>query len=323
MSEAGERTPPAPPELSREKLDVLIRRLQERKARRGQPEAHPDGEAAPAAASAPPPAGGPIPRRPDSGPAPLSFAQERLWFLQELEPESSAYNVPAALLLAGGLDLPALARALAEIVRRHEALRTVFVRQAGRPVQVVRPPGRVPIVLVDLGDLPRTAARTELAAAAEAEAAVPFDLAAGWPLRVRLVRLPGDGGDGGAAEHALLLTLHHIAADGWSLGVLVGELGALYGAFRAGRPSPLPELAIQFADYAIWQRGQLAGAAFDRLLAWWREALAGAPPVLELPADRPRPALPSGRGGQVPVALAPALVRGLAEAGRQGAPPCS
>ncbi len=319
MSEAGDRTPPTPPELSREKLDALIRRLQERKAQRGRPEARPGASedledleapevAGVPAAAAPDPAAGRIPRRPDAGPAPLSFAQERLWFLQELEPGGAAYNIPACLLLAGDLDRAALARALAAIVRRHEALRTVFVRQSGRPVQVVRPAGPVPMPLIDLAALPAAAARAALVAAAAAEAAAPFDLAAGPPLRVRLVRLPAGPGP---AEHGLLLTLHHIAADGWSLGVLVAELAALYGG------GALPDLAIQYADYAVWQRTELTGEALDRLLGWWLETLAGAPPVMELPTDRPRPPVQSGRGGLAPVALPPALVRGLAESGRQ------
>ncbi len=315
MGEAGK---PAAPELSREQLDGLIRRLRERKALRQAGEPHPAGGAGEAAGQVQPADLRPappdrIPRRPTGEAAALSFAQERLWFLDELEPGGASYNVPAAVLLEGPLDTGPggpLARALAEIVRRHEALRTTFRRERGRPAAVVHPPGPLPLALLDLAGLPRARRRAALRAAAAAAAAAPFDLAAGPLLRVRLARL-------GPAEHALLLTLHHIAADGWSLGVLVVELGALYGAFRQGRPSPLPELAIQYADFARWQRERLAGTDLAGLVAWWRERLTGAPAVLELPTDRPRPAVPSLRGGQARLALPPTLARDLGETGRR------
>ena len=206
-----------------------------------------------------PPAAAAIPRRPAAGAEaagePLSFAQERLWFLAQLAPESPAYNLAAAVRLEGALDEPALRRALRETVRRHQSLRTAFASRDGRPVQVIAPPpcARSPcprLPVVDLGRLGDPAAEVWRLAAATARR--PFDLAAGPPLRALLLReSPG--------RSVVVLTLHHIAADAWSMGILVGELAALYG--RGAGPSPLPELPIQYADYACWQRGWLTGAA--------------------------------------------------------------
>jgi amino acid adenylation domain-containing protein/FkbM family methyltransferase len=247
---------------------------------------------------------------------PLSFSQERLWLIDRLEPGSAAYNLPTALRLAGRLDLDALARTLAEIVRRHEVLRTTYEERDGRPVQVVHPAAPIPLPRIDLGGLAaarRNAGDTEARRLATAEAARPFDLARGPVLRVQLMRL-------GALEHALSFTVHHIASDGWSSGVLVAELSALYAAFSRGLPSPLPALPIQYADFAAWQRQVLQGPALERSLAYWRRQLAAPPPPLALPADRPRPAAPSPAGGSVPVdlpAAATAALRGLGQ--RSGA----
>ncbi len=246
---------------------------------------------------------------------PLSFAQERLWFLDQLEPGSPAYNMPGGLRLAGPLDARALAAALSEIVRRHETLRTSFPAVAGQPVQRVAPPAAVPLPVLDLAALPEEARRDELRRLAAEEARRSFDLATGPPARFHLVRLAG-------AEHALLVTLHHIVADGWSIEVLARELTALYAVFAggaAGELSPLRELEVQYADYALWQRGWLQGEVLEAQVAWWRQRLAGAPERLDLPTDRPRPAVQSLRGRRLPVALREPLAAGLEALGRQGA----
>jgi amino acid adenylation domain-containing protein len=257
----------------------------------------------------------PLPRRQGEGPAPLSFSQQRLWFLDQWQPGSPTYNLHVAVALAGALDLPALARSLEEVVRRHEILRTRFPAVQGRPVQVPVSSGEVtaqPAVelpRVDLTRLPATAAEGEAMALARAAARRPFDLAAGPPFRAALYRLA-------AERHLLVLTLHHIVADGWSLGVLVQEVTALYGAFSAGLPSPLPALPIQYADFAVWQR-QLSGSTLDGQLAYWRERLAGAPPALGLPTDRPRPAVRRGRGASLPFTLPPNETERLRALGRE------
>jgi hypothetical protein len=235
----------------------------------------------------------------DGSPLPLSFAQERLWFLDRLGASATAYNVPAAVRLAGALDAPGLQRAFAAVVRRHEALRTTFGESDGVPFQVIADEPDVPLPLVDLTALPAAARQREALRLATAEAGRPFDLRRGPLVRTLLFRLA-------PAEHVLTVTLHHIVSDGWSTGVLIREMAALYEAFAAGRQSPLPELPIQYADYAVWQRRRLRGEALDKELAFWRERLAGTPP-LELPTDRPRPPQASFAGGHRPVALADGL----------------
>ncbi|HSK79061.1 MAG TPA: non-ribosomal peptide synthase/polyketide synthase, partial [Thermoanaerobaculia bacterium] len=245
----------------------------------------------------------PRPRRPDAS-FPLSFAQERLWVIDQLEPGNIAYNLPMALRLEGRLDPELLSRVFTEIVRRHETLRTTFgVGSGGRPVQVIAPPAPVPVPEVDLSGLSPDVRQGELQRLAHEEARLPFDLARGPVLRLRLILL-------GEEDHGLLLTLHHIASDGWSNGILVGEVGALYGAFSRGLPSPLPELPVQYADYASWQRQVFAGESLEKALSWWRERLVDAP-VLELPTDRPRPAIQGLRGSTVVSDLPAALVLGL------------
>ncbi len=239
-------------------------------------------------------------------PLPLSFAQERLWFLDQLEPGGSPYGVPAAVRVSGALDGRVFAAALDEIARRHESLRTTFASVQGRPVQVVAPPLSLAVPVVDLRALPGDLRDAAAQGLARSEAARPFDLARGPLVRVVLVALAPE-------EHLALLTLHHIVSDGWSMGVLVRELTALYPTFAAGRASPLLELPIQYADFAVWQRGWLAGEALEVRLAHWRHRLAGAPALLELPTDRPRPAVQGFQGGRLAVAL-PA--ERLAELGR-------
>ncbi len=228
------------------------------------------------------------------GPLPVSFAQERLWFLDRLAPGTATYNMPAALRLTGTLDVAALERALGEVVRRHEALRTTFAEADGTPVQIVSPFAGFALATEDLSALPEDAREAAARQRAIDEAGRPFDLAAGPLFRAVLLRMADDA-------HVLLLTLHHIVGDGWSLGVLHRELAALYAAFAAGGESPLAPLPVQYADAAVWQREQLRGAVLDRQLAWWKEQLAGAPEVLDLPTDRPRSQ--TQRGGAVSAML--------------------
>ncbi|HEV7785914.1 MAG TPA: condensation domain-containing protein, partial [Thermoanaerobaculia bacterium] len=242
---------------------------------------------------------------------PLSFAQQRLWLADQLTPGSAAYNIPYAVRADGCLDVPALARAFEELARRHEPLRTTFADAGGEPAQRISPPAPVPLPVVDLRSLGEPRAVAEELAAAEARR--PFDLARGPLLRVCLLRLA-------AEEHLLLVTLHHIVSDGWSLGVLMGDIAALYEAFVQGRPSPLADLPVQYADFALWQRRWLAGEAVERQLAFWRARLAGAP-ALDLPADLPRTGA-ARRGAARPVVLAPALaVAAQAQSRSLGATP--
>ncbi|HVG43869.1 MAG TPA: condensation domain-containing protein, partial [Longimicrobium sp.] len=246
-------------------------------------------------------------------PLPLSFAQERLWFLDRLEGGSATYNLPGALRFAGALDAAALERALGEIVRRHEALRTVFREVDGGAVQVTLPFAGFALPVDDLSGLPETARETEVRRRAREDAARPFDLAEGPLFRAALLRVADE-------EHVLLLCTHHIVSDGWSTGVLHRELGALYPAFARGEGDPLPPLPVQYADFAVWQREQLAGEVLDRQLAYWKERLSGAPALLELPTDRPRPPVQSHRGARERFDLPLALLDGLQALGRsQGA----
>ncbi len=249
-----------------------------------------------------------VPRAHRDG-APLSFAQERLWFIDQLEPGSAVYNIPVARRLGGPLDEAALERALGEIVRRHEALRTTVREVDGSPVQVIAPFGGFTLPVEDLSGLDEADRETALRLRAGEEARRAFDLSAGPLFRTALLRL-------GAEDRVLLLSMHHIVSDGWSMGVLFRELSALYEAYREGRESPLPELAVQYADYAVWQREQLAGEVLDRQLAYWRERLGGAPELLELPTDRPRPVVQTYRGASVPMELSPELQERLQALGR-------
>ncbi|HLE84915.1 MAG TPA: amino acid adenylation domain-containing protein, partial [Thermoanaerobaculia bacterium] len=223
---------------------------------------------------------------------PLSFAQERLWFLDRYEPGSPVYNVPMVLALAGPLDAPALGASLGAIVRRHEVLRTTYEPGSDGPRQVVHPEAGAGLPVVDLSGLPAPARERAAESAAAVLARRPFDLARGPVLRAALLRL-------GEREHRLALVVHHIATDGWSMGVLLDELAAGYPAGArigaAGEPSPLPELPVQYADFVRWQRGWLRGELLAEQLAYWTARLADLEP-LELPADRPRPAIQSTRG---------------------------
>ena len=216
------------------------------------------------------------------GPSPLSFAQDRLWFLDQLAPGSALYNLPCSLRIDGELDLPAMEWSVNEVVRRHEVLRTTFVVVDGRPAQVVAPLLRVPLHVIDLAGRDEPARVRDVRRLGIEEARRPFDLQQGPLIRAVVLRL-------GAREHVLLTTMHHIVSDGWSIGVLLRELQACYEARVRGRAPQLRPLPIQYADYAAWQRESLTGDALAHELAYWRRQLAGAPPALDLPTDGPRP----------------------------------
>ncbi|HEX7333867.1 MAG TPA: amino acid adenylation domain-containing protein [Pyrinomonadaceae bacterium] len=230
-----------------------------------------------------------IPRRDKEGPTPLSFAQQRLWFIEQMETGNPFYNVPIAVRLKGTLNVPALAHTFTEIIRRHESLRTNFVTVEGQPMQCidVARPAHLPVL--DLSDLEVAERDAEALRLTTAEMLKPFDLTCDPLLRTTLLRLADD-------EHIALLTMHHIASDGWSMGVLIQEVVALYKAFSAGEASPLAELPIQYADYAAWQREWLTGEVLQGQLNYWKQQLQGAPPVLEIPTDRTRPAVQTHQG---------------------------
>ncbi|MEO5960495.1 MAG: amino acid adenylation domain-containing protein [Opitutaceae bacterium] len=241
-----------------------------------------------------------IPRRETRDDTPLSFAQERLWFLDQLEPGSAVYNLFQAVRLRGALDLAVLERALNEIVRRHEILRTNFVASEGHAVQVIADERKLAVALVDVGGRVNGAGEAEAQKRLREESRRPFDLERDLLLRALVVRH-------GPAEHTLMLTMHHIISDGWSVGILFREIAAIYGGLIANRPATLPELPVQYADYVRWERAQFEGASLDRSLAYWRKQLEGTLPALQLPTDRPRSATPTSRGAahtmQFPMAL--------------------
>ncbi len=241
---------------------------------------------------------------------PLSFAQQRLWFLHQMEPSNAAYNMPLAFRLSGQLEVEALQWSLDEIVRRHEILRTTFDVLDQEPVQLVAATGNLTLTVTDLSSFPPSVSEVEAELLATEETQQPFDLISGPLIRARLMRL-------GANEHVLLVTMHHIISDGWSQTVLLNELGALYEAAVAGRASPLAELSIQYADFAEWQREWLSGEVLDQQLEYWRQHLSGAPPLLELPTDRPRPAVQSFNGARYSFALSRDLSTRLAELSRR------
>ncbi|MBW4500877.1 MAG: amino acid adenylation domain-containing protein [Scytonema hyalinum WJT4-NPBG1] len=238
------------------------------------------------------------------GNLPLSFAQERLWFLEQLQPGSSTYNTPAAIRLVGSLNVDALEQSLSEIVRRHEALRTTFGVVDGQPFQTITPTLTVKLPIVDLRKLPEAERETEIQRLSAEEFQRSFDLAQGPLLRCTLLHI-------GEQEHIALFTIHHIVSDGWSMGVFVRELAALYGAFSAGKPSPLPELPIQYADFAMWQRQWLQGEVLQAQLAYWKKQLGNSLPVLQLPTTRPRTEVKTSRGAAqsfvIPSTLSAAL----------------
>ncbi|MEE8585008.1 MAG: amino acid adenylation domain-containing protein, partial [Acidobacteriota bacterium] len=318
-------------------------------------------------------------RRGEQDSIPLSFAQERLWFIDQMEPGQAAYNLPVFLLLQGTLHLEALQGALNHVIRRHESLRTSFPHHNGVPVQQIQPPSRCPLPVVDLQALPEESCTAELGRLAEEESRRPFDLAEGPLIRAALVlmaeqkeaggrqkesgvrnqesgraesggrgsgfRVPGSGSQTPESDKpgtrnpqpetsplqphsltasqpsspssCLLLSIHHIISDGWSMGILATELGSLYQACLQGRPPRLPELPVQYADYAFWQRESVSQQAFAQQVGYWKEYLKGLPPLLELPLDRPRPAIRSARAARLGVELPLELTARLVQLGRR------
>jgi amino acid adenylation domain-containing protein/thioester reductase-like protein len=279
-----------PSSLSRAKLELLARRLKG------------EGKSGPNA--------GRIPRRaPDAGPPPLSFAQERLWFLAQLEPDNPNYNTLTNLRLSGRLNVSLPEQVIGEVTRRHEALRTTFGEVEGRVSQIIHPAASERLSLVDLSDLSPEARKAQARKFVNEWARRPLNLARERPLRLALLRIE-------AEEHVILQNAHHIAWDAWSAGLFGREAAALQGAYAAGRPSPLAEPPIQYADFAMWQREWMAGEALEEQLAYWRRHLEGAPPVLELPTDRPRPPIQTYSGRSQGMTLSAELagrIRALAQ----------
>src|SRR5262249_17253105 len=240
---------------------------------------------------------------------PLSFAQQRLWFLDQLAPNNPFYNVAGAMKLAGKLDLAALERAINEIVRRHEVLRTRFEVIEGEPVQVITKWEPRRLEVEDLSCLTREEREEKVRRITREESGRGFDLSRGPLLRTKVIEL-------GDREHLLLYTMHHIVSDGWSMEILRREAGDLYRSFSAGEPSPLDELPIQYADFAVWQRQWLKGEVLERELGYWRKQLQGMKD-LDLPADHPRPATPSYRGGSVRLEIGRESSEGLRRLSQQ------
>ncbi len=244
------------------------------------------------------------------GHLPLSFAQERLWFLDQLEKESAFYNMPAAFRVSGTLNVEHLRSAFEALTMRHEVLRTTFAVVDEKPVQVISPTPAVTFTVSDLRELDRDAREAEMRRLTVEEVQRPFDLQSGPLLRVRLVQT-------GESEHVLLITTHHIVSDGWSMGILIRELTTLYDDFAFGRSSELARLPVQYVDYAIWQRQWLQNDLLEKQISYWRQQLAGMPAVLQLPKDRPRPAVQTSRGARRAAKFAPELTKALNELSRQ------
>ncbi|MCC6188418.1 MAG: non-ribosomal peptide synthetase, partial [Anaerolineales bacterium] len=251
----------------------------------------------------------PVTQADRSRPLPLSYAQERMWFLHALAPGNSAYHIVTLVRLRGPFDLAAAQTSLEALLRRHESLRTTFPAVDGRPVQVIAPPAPFPMPVVDLQPLPAAERLPRAIALAQAETERPYDLERGPLLRVSLYRLE-------VQEHLLLLAMHHIISDAWSLGVLAREVMALYTAAREGLSQPLPEPTLQYVDFAVWQRAWLQGPVLEQSLAHWRQKLAGLA-VLDLPPDRPRPAVQTYDGAVCAAELEPALLADLRQLSQQ------
>ena len=243
----------------------------------------------------------PVPRDTD---LPLSFAQQRLWFLQKLEPNNPFYNESGAIQLTGSLDVAAFEQSLSEIVRRHEAMRTSFQMVEGQPVQIIAPHLTLTLPVINLRQLPAAEQKIEVQRLSIEQNQSPFDLAQGPLLRLILIQLSEE-------EHVLLFTAHHIIGDGWSQGIFIRELSALYQAFSRGNPSPLPELLIQYADFSVWQQQQLQRGKLQAQLCYWKQQLNNAPPLLPLPTDRPRPPVQTYRGARQSFLFSKSLTEAL------------
>ncbi|HEX2270349.1 MAG TPA: condensation domain-containing protein, partial [Pyrinomonadaceae bacterium] len=251
-----------------------------------------------------------IPRRVPGDPCPLSFAQQRLWFIAQLEPNNPFYNCMEAWRMTGRLNLPLLEQVFNEVVRRHEALRTSFELVADEPMQIVSSEITLNPRVIDLQGLPASERERQVSKVSAEELRRPFDLRRGPLLRAVVLRISEQ-------EHAIVITTHHIISDAWSLGILIREITDLYAAFAEGRPSPLAELPFQYADFAIWQRQRFTGPVLEQHLDYWRQHLASAPHVLALPADHQRPAVFTGRGSHESLTLSPELSQQLRSLGRR------
>ncbi len=240
---------------------------------------------------------------------PLSFSQQRLWFLDQYEPNSSVYNIPSAIRLTGALDVSALEQSVQEMFNRHEALRTTFSTVEGQAVQVIAPSLKLALPVIDLSETAEAQREEQARLLAQEEARRPFDLSQGPLFRARLLQL-------GKQDHVLLMTLHHIVSDGWSMGVMYHELSVLYQAFCNSQPSPLADLSIQYADYAVWQREWLKGEELERQISYWKKQLEGISP-LQLPTDRPRPPVQTHRGARQSLVLSQELTEQLKTLSRQ------
>ncbi|MBD2083577.1 non-ribosomal peptide synthetase [Trichocoleus sp. ST-U3] len=241
---------------------------------------------------------------------PLSFAQQRLWFFDQLEPGNTSYNIPAAVRLKGTLDAIALEQSLNAIIERHEVLRTAFTTVNGQPVQVITPDLKLTLPVIDLRKLPNTEREQAVRQFVTAEAQKPFDLTQAPLLRVSLLHLS-------EFEYVVLFTMHHIVSDGWSMGIFIQELATFYKAFSSRNSSPIPELSIQYADFAVWQRQWLQGEVLETQIAYWKKQLGGNLPVLDLPTNRPRPAVQTFQGAEEKFVLSKALTEALTKLGQQ------
>ena len=276
-------------ELSPEKRKLLMHRLEQQKEGKLQP----------------------IPRQGrETNTFLMSFSQQRLWILEQLEPGSAAYSIPVAIRLKGSLNLSALEQSLSAIVRRHEVLRTTFTTVDERLVQNIHLPGQLRLSVIDLQTFPIDDKEKEVKRLISNEALKPFDLVQGPLLRASLLKL-------NETEHTFLLTMHHIVSDAWSVGVFIGELRTLYEAFCMGESALLPELPIQYADFAQWQHEWLSGETLERQLTYWKEQLSSPLPVLHLPTDYSRPKLQTFNGARETVTLSETLTQRLKELGRQ------
>jgi len=251
-----------------------------------------------------------IPKRKVFSPVPLSFAQKRLWVLDRLVPGNAFYNFPTALRLQGAIDLPVFERSINELVRRHESLRTIFKMENEEPVQVILPELQIKINIIDLSHLPAAERENETNRITIEETGQPFNLEQGPLLRVSLLTLAADA-------HILIYTMHHIVTDGWSIDLFKREWGIIYEAFLANQPSPLPELSVQYADFALWQREWFQGGPLQKQLSYWKNILSGDIPILEMPADRQRPAISSYRGEKLSIAIPGSLAAPLSHLTRK------
>lgn len=284
----------SPTNLSDAKRALLAQRLQKARVKENKPQA--------------------ISRKPEGVPALLSFAQRRLWFLSQWEPDNPAYNMRSVLRLVGQLDVDALHQAFNEIIRRHQILQMIYPvideTGDGEPIQISHPDPSLPLRMIDLSAHPFHERETEVQRLAVEEVHRPFDLVFNLPIRTTLLRLS-------EREHVLLLTIHHIATDEWSWHILIEELMAFYQAFHEGNPAFLPEMPIQYTDFAYWQRSWLQGAVLDRQLAYWKKQLAGVPAVIELPTDRPHPPIRTHKGAHHTFHLSPSLTQAVQELSRR------